>query len=116
MATAPAIRPSSLIIAHPLRFIGVVLSRFRANQGLLLAGAVAHYTLLSLIPLLILLLIALSRVIDEARLLATLSEYLEFVSLASRPQSSTRFLAFLPIARRWRRAADIDAPVRALFY
>ena len=79
MATAPAIRPSSLIVAHPLRFIGVVLSRFRANQGLLLAGAVAYYTLLSLIPLLILLLIALSRVIDEARLLATLSEYLEFV-------------------------------------
>jgi YihY family inner membrane protein len=79
MATAPAIRPSSLIIAHPMRFIGVVLSRFRANQGLLLAGAVAYYTLLSLIPLLILLLIALSHVIDEARLLATLSEYLEFV-------------------------------------
>src|SRR5437016_3542432 len=79
MATAPAIRPSSLIVAHPLRFIGVVLSRFRANQGLLLAGAVAYYTLLSLIPLLILLLIALSHVIDEARLLATLSEYLEFV-------------------------------------
>src|SRR5256886_2942262 len=79
MATAPAIRPSSLIIAHPLRFIGVVLSRFRANQGLLLAGAVAYYTLLSLIPLLILLLIALSHVIDEGRLLATLSEYLEFV-------------------------------------
>src|SRR5438552_10969932 len=79
MATAPAIRPSSLIVAHPLRFIGVVLSRFRANQGLLLAGAVAYYTLLSLIPLLILLLIALSRVIDEARVLATLAEYLEFV-------------------------------------
>src|SRR5437764_8342794 len=79
MATAPAIRPSSLIIAHPLRFIGVVLSRFRANQGLLLAGAVAYYTLLSLIPLLILMLIALSHIIDESRLLATLGEYLEFV-------------------------------------
>jgi YihY family inner membrane protein len=79
MSTAPAIRPSTLVIAHPLRFIGVVLSRFRANQGLLLAGAVAYYTLLSMIPLLILLLIALSHVIDEARLLATLSEYLEFV-------------------------------------
>src|SRR5207244_7255514 len=79
MATAPAIRPSSLIVAHPLRFIGVVLSRFRANQGLLLAGAVAYYTLLSLIPLLILMLIALSHVIDQSRLLATLGDYLEFV-------------------------------------
>ena len=49
MATAPAIRPSSLIVAHPLRFIGVVLSRFRANQGLLLAGAVAGRITLVLI-------------------------------------------------------------------
>jgi membrane protein len=79
MASVPVVRPSTLVVAHPLRFIGAVLARFRANQGLLLAGAVAYYTLLSLIPLLILLLIALSHVIDEARLLATLSEYLEFV-------------------------------------
>lgn len=56
-----------------------VLKGFRANQGLLLAGAVAYYTLLSMIPLLILMLIALSNFIDEARLLATLSEYLQFV-------------------------------------
>ena len=79
MPTVPVIRPSTLVVAHPVRFIGSVLTTFRANQGLLLAGAVAYYTLLSLIPLLILLLIALSHVIDEARLLATLSEYLEFV-------------------------------------
>jgi membrane protein len=79
MASVPVVRPSTLVVAHPLRFIGAVLARFRANQGLLLAGAVAYYTLLSLIPLLILLLIALSHVIDESRLLATLSEYLEFV-------------------------------------
>jgi YihY family inner membrane protein len=56
-----------------------VLKGFRANQGLLLAGAVAYYTLLSMIPLLILMLIALSNFIDEARLFATLSEYLQFV-------------------------------------
>ncbi|HEY4138142.1 MAG TPA: YihY/virulence factor BrkB family protein [Casimicrobiaceae bacterium] len=79
MASVPAIRPSTLVVAHPLRFTAAVLASFRANQGLLLAGAVAYYTLLSLIPLLILLLIALSHVIDEARLLTTLSEYLEFV-------------------------------------
>ena len=56
-----------------------VLKDFRANQGLLLAGAVAYYTLLSLVPLLILMLIALSHLLDEARLLATLSEYLQFI-------------------------------------
>lgn len=56
-----------------------VLKGFRANQGLLLAGAVAYYTLLSIIPLLILMLIALSHVIDTSRLLSTLGDYLEFV-------------------------------------
>jgi YihY family inner membrane protein len=56
-----------------------VFKAFRANQGLLLAGAVAYYTLLSLIPLLILLLIVLSRFIDQASLLATLTEYLQFI-------------------------------------
>ena len=61
------------------RFALEVLKGFRANQGLLLAGAVAYYALLSLIPVLILLLIALSELVDEARLLAALSEYLEFV-------------------------------------
>ena len=55
---------SSKILKHPGRFAMDVLRGFRANQGLLLAGAVAYYALLSLIPLLILLLIALSHVID----------------------------------------------------
>jgi membrane protein len=56
-----------------------VLKAFRANQGLLLAGAVAYYTLLSLIPLLILILMALSHIVPEERLLQTLTEFLEFV-------------------------------------
>ena len=42
-----------------------VLRAFRANQGLLLAGAVAYYTLLSIVPLLILMVIALSQIIDQ---------------------------------------------------
>jgi YihY family inner membrane protein len=56
-----------------------VLKAFRANQGLLLAGGVAYYTLLSLVPLLILMLIVLSHLLDEARLLASLSQYLQFI-------------------------------------
>ena len=67
------------MIARPGRFAVDVLKGFQKNQGLLLAGAVAYYALLSLIPLLILLLIALSQVIDETRLLATLADFLEFV-------------------------------------
>jgi YihY family inner membrane protein len=67
------------IVRRPAQFLRAVLKSFRANQGLPLAGAVAYYTLLSLIPLLILVLIALSHVVDEARLFTTLGEYLEFV-------------------------------------
>ena len=55
------------------------LVAFRRNQGLLLAGAVAYYTLLSLVPLLILVLIALSHVVAPDRLFLTLAEYLEFL-------------------------------------
>ncbi len=64
---------------RPGAFALAVIMQFRANQGVLLAGAVAYYTLLSLVPLLILILLALSHIIPEDRLLLTLSEYLEFV-------------------------------------
>jgi YihY family inner membrane protein len=63
-------------MTHPWAFALRVLAAFRANQGLLLAGAVAYYTLLSLVPLLILLLIALSQFIDQGQLLATVGRYL----------------------------------------
>ncbi len=67
------------VLKHPGAFALRVLRGFRANQGLLLAGAVAYYTLLSLVPLLILVMIVLSHAIDAERLFATLSAYLEFV-------------------------------------
>ena len=64
---------------HPGAFALQVIKAFRANQGLLLAGAVAYYTLLSIVPLLILVVIALSHVIDQAVLLETLRRALEWV-------------------------------------
>jgi YihY family inner membrane protein len=67
------------ILNNPGRFALCVLKSFRSNQGLLLAGAVAYYSLLSLVPLLILITIALSQVVDQARLLTTIGEYLEFI-------------------------------------
>jgi membrane protein len=67
------------VFKHPGVFALAVIKQFRANQGVLLAGAVAYYTLLSWVPLLILILMALSHVIPEDRLLQTLIEYLEFV-------------------------------------
>jgi YihY family inner membrane protein len=64
------------VLQHPGAFALRVLQAFRKNQGLLLAGAVAYYALLSIVPLLILIAIALSHVIDQALLLETLERYL----------------------------------------
>ena len=61
------------------RFMRQTMQGFRANQGLLLAGAVAYYALLSIVPLLILTVIALSHFIDQAELLRTLGRYLEWL-------------------------------------
>jgi YihY family inner membrane protein len=72
-------RTAKKILQQPGAFARAVIKQFRANQGILLAGAVAYYTLLSLVPLLILILMALSHIVPEDRLLLTLSEYLEFV-------------------------------------
>jgi uncharacterized BrkB/YihY/UPF0761 family membrane protein len=47
------------VISHSAEFALRTIRGFRANQGLLLAGAVAYYALLSIIPLLILIAIAL---------------------------------------------------------
>lgn len=66
-------------LRHPAAFSLAVLRQFRANQGLLLAGAVAYYALLSLVPLLILVVLALTHVFDEADVLATIGAGLEFV-------------------------------------
>ena len=67
------------VLRHPGRFAWATLKAFRANQGLLLAGAVAYYALLSIVPLLILTVIALSNLIDARELLSTLGRYLEWL-------------------------------------
>ncbi len=67
------------VLTSPGAFAWRVLKGFRANQGLLLAGAVAYYALLSIVPLLILSVIVLSQLIDQAELLQTLGRYLEWI-------------------------------------
>ena len=71
--------PANYVLRRPVAFFAQTLKSFRANQGLLLAGAVAYYTLLSIVPLLGLIVIALSHVIEQAELLATLGRYLEWL-------------------------------------
>lgn len=72
-------KPTAYVVTHPLAFALQTLRGFSANQGLLLAGAVAYYALLSVVPLLIVSVIALSYLVDQAELLRTLGRYLEWV-------------------------------------
>ncbi|HMC15162.1 MAG TPA: YihY/virulence factor BrkB family protein [Albitalea sp.] len=67
------------VLKNPGAFALQTLKAFRANQGLLLAGAVAYYALLSIVPLLILVVIGLSHWIPQEELLQTLAHYLEWL-------------------------------------
>ena len=75
--------PSSrvqFVLDNPWRFTRLVISGFRANQGLLLAGAVAYYTLLSMVPMLALILVLLSQIQEPRELLYTLRDYLALIA------------------------------------
>ena len=85
-------RPYLIAIRHPLRFAWRSAKAFKANQGLLLAGAVAYYALLSVVPLLILTVLALSRFIEEGELLSTVGRYLEWLL----PGQSGALVLFMP--------------------
>lgn len=74
------VSPEALyVVQNPGKFLLRTLKAFRANQGLLLAGSIAYYALLSILPMLMLIVIALSHVVDETELLLTLNRYLEWI-------------------------------------
>lgn len=79
VAGVPVSKATRHILAHPLGFALQVLRAFNANQGMMLAGAIAYYALLSMLPLLILLVIALSHWVDQSELLMALGRYLEWL-------------------------------------
>ena len=73
-----------------------VVSGFPRNQGLVLAGAVAYYTLLSIVPLFVVLLVGLSHVVDEQRLPDTVASNLQLAipsQAAAVTEQVERFLA-----------------------
>lgn len=72
-----------------------VLRGFQENQGLLLAGAVAYYTLLSIIPVFALVLIVLSYFIDTPLLFETLSTFLMMATPMRIDTLSTHLETFL---------------------
>ncbi len=67
------------ILKRAADFALQTLKGFRKNQGMLLTGAIAYYTVLSVVPLLILSVIALSPLVDRSELLITLGRYLEWL-------------------------------------
>ena len=71
--------PAVQVLANPLAFVLRVLKNFQAHRGLLLAGAIAYYALISLVPLLILSVIALSKLVSPDQLLDTLGRYLDWM-------------------------------------
>jgi len=82
-------------IGHPAAFAWRVLKAFRANQGLLLAGAVAYYALLSIIPLLILILITLSHFVGAGELLEATGRYLDWLVPGQGGTLTAEFARFL---------------------
>jgi len=66
-------------LKRPGNFYVRVLIGFKRNQGLLLAGAVAYYTLLSVIPMLALILVGLSHFIEDEQLYSTILTNLKLV-------------------------------------
>jgi membrane protein len=67
------------MIGSLLGFTRRVVSGFQRSRGLVLAGAVAYYTLLAIVPLFVVLLVGLSHVVDERRLLDTVASNLALV-------------------------------------
>ncbi len=67
----------NLIMGRFFSFLLRVVRSFRRNQGLLLSGAIAYYTLLSIVPLSILTLILLSHFMEDEQLFQIISIYLE---------------------------------------
>jgi YihY family inner membrane protein len=74
-----AASPARRVLHHPGAFVAQTLKAFRANQGLLLAGAVAYYSLLSIVPLLILFAIAISHLVEPTVLLDAIGRYLAWL-------------------------------------
>ena len=87
------------VLENPLRFLRMTITGFRANQGLLLAGAVAYYTLLSILPTLTLILIVLSHLTDLQLLLDTTREYLDLIAPGHADDLTAQVAAFL---NNWR--------------
>ena len=100
------------VIENPLRFVRQTIAGFRANQGLLLAGAVAYYTLLSIVPMLAIILIVLSHLTDLQLLLDTTRDYLDLIAPGHAAELTAQVAAFL---RDWKLVGVVGILMLLLF-
>lgn len=68
------------VLDNPWQFTRRVIAGFSANQGFLLSGAVAYYTLLTIVPMFALIIVGLSQIQDMQPLLETLRDYLLLIA------------------------------------
>ncbi len=90
-----AISRVHFVLENPWQFVRRVIAGFSANQGLLLSGAVAYYTLLTIIPMFALILVGLSQFQETQPLLETLREYLELIAADQADALVNQISAFL---------------------
>lgn len=83
------------VLDHPWLFATRVINGFRANQGFLLSGAVAYYTLLTIVPMFALILAGLSQIQETKELLDTLREYLALITPNQADALISQISAFL---------------------
>jgi YihY family inner membrane protein len=76
---SPPIVERGSILRRVGEFTLQVLRDFKRRQGLLLAGAVAYYTLLSIVPLFALILVGLSHFVNEEQLIQTIARNMELL-------------------------------------
>lgn len=100
------------VLLDPLGFAGHVLAEFRTNQGFLLAGAVAYYTLLSVVPMFALILVLLSHLIEPHRLLAITERYMELLAGGRAQALMTQIEAFIV---NWKLIGIVGLPVLVFF-
>ncbi|NOQ88214.1 MAG: YihY family inner membrane protein [Gammaproteobacteria bacterium] len=94
-----AISRVHFVIENPWQFARQVILGFRANQGFLLAGAIAYYTLLTIVPMFALILAGLSQFQEVEPLLETLHSYLVLLSPGQADALIDQISAFL---QNWR--------------
>lgn len=86
---------ANAVLRRPGAFLLRVLRGFRDNQGVLLSGAVAYYTLLSIVPMFALMLVALSHFMDEDQLFTTMGSHLKLILPAQADALTEQVRSFL---------------------